>query len=86
MARAVAARSTVITIVEQGIDSAPILITAEMLAKQQTPVTPRTLSFNVAGVAGAHLAMWHIRIEAWMLEEAGIEQPKEITEGLRLVK
>jgi integrase len=32
------------------------------------------------------LRMWHIRIEAWMLEESGIETPKEVKEGLRLVK
>jgi integrase len=30
------------------------------------------------------LRMWHVKIEAWILEQAGIEQPKEI--GLRLVK
>lgn len=32
------------------------------------------------------LRMWHERIEAWMLEQAGIEQPKEVQAGLRLVK
>jgi integrase len=32
------------------------------------------------------LRMWHTKIEAWMLEQAGIEQPQEATEGLRLVK
>jgi integrase len=32
------------------------------------------------------LRMWHIRIEAWILEQAGIEQPKEGEQGLRLVK
>ncbi len=32
------------------------------------------------------LRMWHIRIEAWILEQAGIEQPGEQTEGLKLVK
>ena len=34
------------------------------------------------------LRMWHTRIEAWILEQAGIEQPKEETAagGLRLVK
>jgi hypothetical protein len=29
--------------------------------------------------------MWHTRIEAWILEQAGIKQPKESTSGLRLV-
>ena len=32
------------------------------------------------------LRMWHERIEAWILEQAGIEQPKEEQAGLRLVK
>ena len=31
------------------------------------------------------LRMWHTRIEAWILEQAGIKQPKESTSGLRLV-
>ncbi|MBI5329040.1 MAG: integrase family protein [Betaproteobacteria bacterium] len=32
------------------------------------------------------LRMWHVRIEAWILEQAGIEQPKEEQVGLRLVE
>jgi len=32
------------------------------------------------------LRMWHVRIEAWMLEEAGIPQPVENAKGPRLVK
>lgn len=32
------------------------------------------------------LRMWHTKIEAWMLEQAGIKQPKVGTKGLRLVK
>jgi integrase len=32
------------------------------------------------------LRMWHTRIEAWVLEEAGIPQPKEEAKGPRLVK
>jgi hypothetical protein len=32
------------------------------------------------------LRIWHARIEAWILEQAGIEQPEESTSGLRLVK
>ena len=32
------------------------------------------------------LRMWHVKIEAWILEQAGIEQPKEEQAGLRLVK
>jgi intergrase/recombinase len=32
------------------------------------------------------LRMWHVKIEAWMLEQAGIEQPKEEQASLRLVK
>lgn len=31
------------------------------------------------------LRMWHVRIEAWMLEEAGIPQPAENAKGPRLV-
>ena len=31
------------------------------------------------------LRMWHTKIEAWMLEQAGIEQPKEESAGLRVV-
>jgi hypothetical protein len=32
------------------------------------------------------LRLWHSRIEAFMLEQAGIPQPEEAAEGLRLVK
>jgi hypothetical protein len=32
------------------------------------------------------LRMWHCKIEAWILDQAGIEQPKESASGLRLVK
>ncbi|MDP2831945.1 MAG: integrase family protein [Pseudomonadota bacterium] len=32
------------------------------------------------------LRMWHERIEAWILEQAGIQQPEEGASGLRLVK
>jgi len=31
------------------------------------------------------LRKWHVKIEAWILEQAGIEQPKEEQAGLRLV-
>jgi integrase len=31
------------------------------------------------------LRMWHSRIEAWILAEAGIQQPEEEAQGLRLV-
>lgn len=30
--------------------------------------------------------MWHIKIEAWILEQAGIAQPGETQEGLGLVR
>lgn len=32
------------------------------------------------------LRMWHVRIEAWMLEQASIAQPAEDAQGLRVVK
>ncbi|MCJ8501033.1 integrase family protein [Desulfatitalea alkaliphila] len=32
------------------------------------------------------LRMWHVKIEAWILEQAGIEQPAEVTTGLQVVK
>lgn len=32
------------------------------------------------------LRMWHVKIEAWILEQAGIEQPAEQQDGLRLIK
>jgi integrase len=32
------------------------------------------------------LRMWHVKIEAWILEQAGIEQPKPEQIGLRVVK
>lgn len=31
------------------------------------------------------LRAWHIKIEAWILDQAGIEQPTEGQTGLRLV-
>jgi len=32
------------------------------------------------------LRAWHVKIEAWILEQAGIKQPKEEQTGLRLLK
>lgn len=32
------------------------------------------------------LRMWHVRIEAWILEQAGVAQPADEEQGLRLVK
>jgi integrase len=32
------------------------------------------------------LRLWHVKLEAWILNEAGIPQPQEPAEGLRLVK
>lgn len=32
------------------------------------------------------LRMWHVRIEGWILEQAGVEQPAEATTGLRVVR
>lgn len=32
------------------------------------------------------LRMWHVKIEKWMLEQAGLAQPKEEQSGLRVVK
>lgn len=32
------------------------------------------------------LRLWHVKIEAWILEQAGIEQPTEGEQGLRVVK
>lgn len=32
------------------------------------------------------LRMWHVRIEGWILEQAGIEQPAEATTSLRVVR
>jgi hypothetical protein len=30
--------------------------------------------------------MWHVKIEAWILEQAGIEQPVETTKVIKLAK
>lgn len=32
------------------------------------------------------LRMWHVRIESWILEQAGLEQPTEDEKGLRVLK
>jgi hypothetical protein len=32
------------------------------------------------------LRMWHVKVEAWILEQAGVDQPDEAQAGLRLVK
>ena len=32
------------------------------------------------------LRQWHSKIEGWILEQAGIEQPREGEQGLRAVK
>jgi hypothetical protein len=32
------------------------------------------------------LRLWHVKIEAWILEQAGIEQPAYSDKGLRIVK
>lgn len=60
-----------------------------------TSITAQIMGHKPSALAEKHyrrrpldlLRMWHTKIEAWMLEQAGIEQPKaeEATKGLRVV-
>lgn len=60
----------------------PSGITAQLMGHKPSAVAERHYTYRSLDL----LRMWHIKIEAWMLEQAGIEQPKESASGLRLVK
>lgn len=59
-----------------------------------TGITAQIMGHKPSAIAEKHyrrrpldlLRLWHTRIEAFMLEQAGIQQPAEDAEGLRLVK
>jgi len=58
----------------------------------ETPVgvVAQIMGHKPSAIAEKHyrrmLLQWHVRIEAWILEQAGIALPEEGTAGLRRVK
>ena len=62
----------------------PAGVTAQLMGHKPSAIAERHYTSRPLDL----LRVWHLRIEAWMLEQAGIEQPEvEVTtNGLRLVK
>jgi hypothetical protein len=63
-------------------------------AGNQPGVAAQLMGHKPSAIAERHytsrpldlLRAWHVKLEAWILEQAGIEQPKEEQASLRLVK
>jgi integrase len=59
-----------------------------------TGVSAQIMGHKPSAIAEKHyrvrpldlLRQWHTKIEGWILEQAGIEQPREDAQGLRMVK
>lgn len=60
----------------------PAGVTAQLMGHKPSAIAERHYTSRSLDL----LRKWHVKIEAWMLEQAGIEQPKEVQAGLRLVK
>lgn len=60
----------------------PAGVTAQLMGHKPSAIAERHYTSRSLDL----LRKWHVKIEAWMLEQAGIEQPKESASGLRLVK
>ncbi|MDP2788362.1 MAG: integrase family protein [Pseudomonadota bacterium] len=60
----------------------PAGITAQLMGHKPSAIAERHYTSSSLDL----LRKWHVKIEAWMLEQAGIEQPEESAGGLRLVK
>lgn len=60
----------------------PAGITAQLMGHKPSAIAERHYTSRSLDL----LRMWHVKIEAWILEQTGIEQPEENASGLRLVK
>jgi integrase len=60
----------------------PAGVTAQLMGHKPSAIAERHYTSRPLDL----LRVWHTKLEAWMLEQAGIEQPEEQAGGLRLVK
>jgi integrase len=60
----------------------PAGVTAQLMGHKPSAIAERHYTSRPLDL----LRAWHCKLEAWILEQAGIEQPKEEQTGLRLVK
>jgi integrase len=60
----------------------PAGVTAQLMGHKPSAIAERHYTSRPLDL----LRAWHVKLEAWILEQAGIEQPKEEQAGLRLVK
>jgi integrase len=60
----------------------PAGVTAQLMGHKPSAIAERHYTSRPLDL----LRAWHCKLEAWILEQAGIEQPKEEQAGLRLVK
>ena len=61
---------------------APIGVVAQIMGHKPSAIAERHYRKRPIDL----LRMWHIKIEGWILEQAGIKQPKEADDAIRLVK
>lgn len=59
----------------------PAGVTAQLMGHKPSAIAERHYTSRPLDL----LRVWHTKLEAWILEQAGIEQPKEQAGGLRLV-
>jgi integrase len=59
----------------------PVGIVAQIMGHQPSAIAEKHYIVHPIDL----LRMWHTKIEAWILEQAGIEQPVEMKPGLRVV-
>jgi intergrase/recombinase len=60
----------------------PAGVTAQLMGHKPSAIAERHYTSRPLDL----LRAWHCKLEAWILEQAGIELPKEGASGLRLVK
>ena len=60
----------------------PAGVTAQLMGHKPSAIAERHYTSRPLDL----LRAWHVKIEAWILEQAGVEQPKEEQASLRLVK
>jgi integrase len=60
----------------------PAGVTAQLMGHKPSAIAERHYTSRPLDL----LRVWHTKLEAWILTEAGIEQPKEQAGGLRVVK
>lgn len=60
----------------------PVGVVAQIMGHKQSATAEKHYTVRPLDL----LRLWHSRYESWLLEQAGIEQPKEGAPGLRAVQ